>query len=95
MATYDVIVVGLGAHGSSALAHCAKRGARCLGLERFKPDAKRPDEDPTRTHTNPSDSMHHSFGSSHGRSRIIRQAYFEHPVSSAEDNVIEYEHKIL
>ena len=28
---YDVIVVGLGAHGSAALYQLAKRGARVLG----------------------------------------------------------------
>ncbi len=33
--TYDVIVLGLGAMGSSALDHLARRGVRVLGLERF------------------------------------------------------------
>ena len=56
---YDVIVVGLGAHGSSAIAHLSERGLKCLGLEQYTP-----------VHIN---------GSSHGRSRIIRQAYFEDP----------------
>jgi choline dehydrogenase-like flavoprotein len=56
---YDVIVVGLGAHGSSSAAHLAKRGASVLGIEKFG-----------RTHVN---------GSSHGKSRVIRQAYFEDP----------------
>lgn len=56
---YDVIVVGLGAHGSSSIAHLAQRGIKVLGLEKFD-----------QVHTN---------GSSHGRSRIIRQAYFEDP----------------
>jgi len=32
---YDVIVIGLGAHGSAAAYHLAKRGATVLGLERF------------------------------------------------------------
>ena len=32
---YDVIVVGLGAMGSSALYHLASRGASVLGLEQF------------------------------------------------------------
>jgi sarcosine oxidase len=32
---YDVIVVGLGAMGSSACYHLAKRGARVLGIEQF------------------------------------------------------------
>lgn len=56
---YDVIVVGLGATGSAALYHLARRNARVLGLDRFEPG--------------------HERGSSHGRTRIIRQAYFEHP----------------
>src|SRR3954470_20919028 len=59
MATYDVIVVGLGGMGSAAAAHLAARGQRVLGLERFGPA--------------------HDRGSSHGGSRIIRQAYFEDP----------------
>src|SRR3954462_5005037 len=33
--TYDVIVIGLGAHGSAAAYHLAKRGLNVLGLERF------------------------------------------------------------
>lgn len=56
---FDVIVVGLGAMGSSAAYHLAKRGAKVLGLEAFCPA--------------------HDKGSSHGESRIIRQAYFEDP----------------
>lgn len=56
---YDVAVVGLGAMGSAAAFHLAKRGVRVLGLERFTPA--------------------HDRGSSHGRSRIIRQAYHEGP----------------
>jgi sarcosine oxidase len=57
---YDVIIVGLGAVGSSAAYHLARQGQRVLGLDRFRPP--------------------HSLGSSHGRSRIIREAYFEHPL---------------
>ena len=45
--------------GSAAAYHLAKRGARVLGLDRFRPP--------------------HVFGSSHGQTRIIREAYFEHP----------------
>ncbi len=56
---YDVIVIGLGAMGSAAAYHLARRGRRVLGLERFTPA--------------------HNRGSSHGGSRIIRQAYFEDP----------------
>jgi sarcosine oxidase len=56
---FDVIVVGLGAMGSSTSYHLAKRGAKILGLEAFTPA--------------------HEKGSSHGESRIIRQAYFEDP----------------
>ena len=36
-ASYDVIVLGLGAMGSSAAYHLAKRGARVLGIEQFDP----------------------------------------------------------
>lgn len=57
---YDVIIAGLGAMGSAAALHLARRGVSVLGLDR---------------HTPP-----HAFGSSHGDSRIIREAYFEHPV---------------
>jgi sarcosine oxidase len=56
---FDVAVVGLGAMGSAAAWHLARRGLRVLGLERFGPA--------------------HDRGSSHGRTRVIRQAYFEHP----------------
>ena len=35
MTTYDAIVIGLGAHGSAAAYHLAKRGLRVLGLEQF------------------------------------------------------------
>ena len=34
--TYDVAVIGLGAMGSAAAFHLAKRGRRVLGLDRFK-----------------------------------------------------------
>jgi sarcosine oxidase len=57
--THDVIVVGLGATGSAALYHLARRNIRAIGLERFEPG--------------------HERGSSHGRTRIIRHGYFEHP----------------
>src|SRR4051794_32856335 len=56
---YDVIVVGVGAMGSSACCHLARRGARVLGLEQF--------------------DIPHARGSSHGQSRMIRKAYYEHP----------------
>lgn len=58
-ATYDVILVGLGAMGTSAALHLARRGVRVLGLEQF--------------------DVPHAFGSSHGQSRMIRMAYYEHP----------------
>lgn len=57
--TYDVILAGLGAMGSAAAFHLARRGRRVLGLDRFAPP--------------------HALGSSHGQTRIIREAYFEHP----------------
>jgi sarcosine oxidase len=56
---FDVIVVGLGAMGSSACCELARRGAKVLGLEQF--------------------NLLHSLGSSHGQSRMIRLAYYEHP----------------
>ena len=55
----DVIIMGLGAMGSAAAQHVARRGYRVLGLDQFTPP--------------------HDRGSSHGGSRIIRQAYFEGP----------------
>jgi sarcosine oxidase len=53
------IIAGLGAMGSAAAYHLARRGQRVLGFDRFDPP--------------------HAHGSSHGESRIIREAYFEHP----------------
>lgn len=57
---FDIIVIGLGANGSSALYHLAKSGCRAMGIDRFAPP--------------------HRHGSSHGQSRIIRQAYHEKPL---------------
>jgi sarcosine oxidase len=57
--TADVIVVGLGAMGSASLYQLARRGARVLGIDRFRPP--------------------HDRGSSHGESRITRQAIGEGP----------------
>jgi sarcosine oxidase len=37
MAGFDFVVIGLGAMGSAALYHLARRGARVLGIERFEP----------------------------------------------------------
>jgi sarcosine oxidase len=59
-AEVEVVVAGLGAMGSSALYHFARRGCRVVGLDRFRPP--------------------HTMGSSHGDSRIIREAYWEHPL---------------
>jgi sarcosine oxidase len=56
-ATADAIVVGLGAMGSAALYQLARRGARAIGVDRFRPP--------------------HDQGSSHGESRITRQAIGE------------------
>ena len=58
--SFDIIVIGLGANGSSALYHLSKSGYKVAGIDRFMPP--------------------HTYGSSHGESRIIRQAYFESPV---------------
>jgi sarcosine oxidase len=59
MAHFDVVVCGLGAMGTAAAQHLARRGKRVLGIERYAPG--------------------HDRGSSHGRTRIIRLGYFEHP----------------
>jgi len=58
MNAFDLIVLGTGGLGSSAVFHAARRGLRVLGLDRFPGG--------------------HDQGSSHGETRIIRQAYFEH-----------------
>jgi sarcosine oxidase len=58
--SFDILVIGLGAHGSSALYHLAQTGKRVAGIDRFTPP--------------------HLHGSSHGQSRIIREAYHENPV---------------
>jgi sarcosine oxidase len=57
---YDVIVLGLGAVGSSTVYQLSLRGQNVLGIDQFTPP--------------------HSFGSSHGKSRIIRETYFEDPL---------------
>ena len=57
--SFDVVVLGLGANGSSALYHLSKTGLKVFGIDQFKPP--------------------HTHGSSHGQSRIIRQAYHENP----------------
>ena len=57
--TCDVIVIGCGGFGSSAMFHLAQRGLKVIGIDRFHPP--------------------HDRGSSHGETRIIRKAYFEHP----------------
>lgn len=59
MAVYDVVVVGLGAMGSAATYHLARRGVNVLGIEQF--------------------GIAHDRGSSHGQTRVIRQAYYEGP----------------
>lgn len=56
---FDVIVAGVGAMGSAAAYHLARRGQRVLGLERH--------------------GIPNTMGSSHGLTRIIRLAYYEHP----------------
>lgn len=56
----DVIVLGLGANGSSTLYQLSKTGLKVLGIDRYAPP--------------------HNHGSSHGQSRIIRQAYHESPL---------------
>jgi sarcosine oxidase len=58
--TFDVIVLGLGAAGSSALYQLSKSGKKICGIDQYTPP--------------------HSLGSSHGESRITRQAYHENPL---------------
>jgi len=60
MTRYDVAVVGLGAMGSAALHHLAKRGVNAIAFDRHAPP--------------------HTLGSTHGHTRIIREAYYEHPL---------------
>jgi sarcosine oxidase len=55
----DVLVVGLGAMGSAALYHLARRGVRVAGFDAYAPP--------------------HTMGSSHGETRMIREAYYEDP----------------
>lgn len=57
---YDLIQVGLGVMGLSAVEAATRRGLRTLGIEQFE-------------------SPRHRFGSSHGPTRMIRQAYYEDP----------------
>ena len=57
--SYHTIIVGLGAMGSAAACHLAKRNVKVLGLDQF--------------------SIPNDKGSSHGHSRMIRMAYYEHP----------------
>lgn len=37
MRSYDVAIVGLGAMGSAALFHLARRGVKAIGVEQFEP----------------------------------------------------------
>lgn len=55
--TFDMVVLGLGVMGASAVHQLAGRGVRVLGLD--------------------ANQRGHVLGSSHGRSRIIREAYYE------------------
>ncbi|NBX75613.1 MAG: N-methyl-L-tryptophan oxidase [Proteobacteria bacterium] len=57
--SFDCIVLGLGAMGSSTAYQLALKGKKVLGLEQF--------------------TCAHDRGSSHGETRLIRKAYFEHP----------------
>jgi len=59
MSNLKVIVVGLGAHGSSTAYQLASRGVNVIGIDRFHPP--------------------HTMGSSHGPSRVLREAYKEGP----------------
>ena len=54
MASYDAIVLGAGGVGSAAMYQFARRGARVLGVDTYRPP--------------------HTRGSTHGHTRVIRQA---------------------
>lgn len=58
--SFDIIIIGAGAFGSSAAYHLSKTNKRVLVIDKHHPP--------------------HSFGSSHGKTRIIREAYFENPI---------------
>jgi sarcosine oxidase len=58
--SFDIIIIGAGAFGSSAAYHLSKSTKKVLVIDR--------------------DSPPHAFGSSHGQTRIIREAYFEDPI---------------
>ena len=53
----DVLVIGLGAMGSAAVHHLARRGVRVIGVDQFTPP--------------------HTHGSTHGETRITREAIGE------------------
>lgn len=55
----DVLVIGLGAMGSAAVHHLARRGVRVIGVDQFTPP--------------------HAHGSTHGETRITREAIGEGP----------------
>ena len=61
---YDVIVAGMGAMGSASVDALARSGPRGKRRRVLGIDRFSPP---------------HGLGSSHGRTRIIREAYFEHP----------------
>jgi sarcosine oxidase len=58
--SFDIIIIGAGAFGSSAAYHLSKSNRKVLVIDKYHPP--------------------HSFGSSHGQTRIIREAYFEDPI---------------
>src|SRR5688500_15207811 len=66
--SYDVVVVGLGALGSAAAMHLARRGRRVLGLERFELGHRRGASHDT------SRSLRHSYHTP-GYVRLTREAY--------------------
>lgn len=79
---YDCIVVGIGGHGSASLAYLAKSGLKVLGLEQFKPVHKHGLFRPNHSSNSPTSETLEllcNIGSSHGRTRIYRQAYYEDP----------------
>jgi sarcosine oxidase len=57
--TADIIVLGCGGFGSSAVYNLVTQGLSVIGIDQHQPP--------------------HAYGSSHGETRVIRKAYFEHP----------------
>jgi sarcosine oxidase len=81
---YDAIVLGLGGVGSMALRGLARQGGggNFLGIEAYAVSNALQNAVSNASHNAGGGVPHglvHGRGSSHGKTRIYRQAYFEHP----------------